>query len=93
MKLHSLSFGAACGLLLGSAIAVLTLISSSRAASGEKSGQTLRGLAAVFKGYNPYRKSGIWIGLGYGLGFGFVGGLVFALVYNLLVGILGGNKG
>lgn len=92
MKLHSLSFGAACGLALGSAVAAATFVSSSRAAKGERAGQTLRGLSAVFPRYNPYRKTGIWIGLGWGLAYGFVGGLVFAIVYNILAGILGGKK-
>ena len=97
MKLHSVSFGAACGLLLGSAVAAASAVCWYRVTQqtppAKQAGQTLRGLAAVFRGYNPYRMSGIWIGLAWGTAYGFVGGLVFALVYNLLVGILGGSKG
>jgi hypothetical protein len=80
-QLNAVVVGLVSGLLLGSAILVLTIILVVR--GGEVVGPHLGLLGQVFIGYRVTVAGG-FIGFLYGLAVGFVAGFLFTLLYNRL---------
>ena len=79
MKLNTLAFALACGMMWGFGLFALTWwIIAFDGATGER---TLIGL--IYRGYN-ISATGSFIGLAWALPDGFVGGAIFAWLYNLL---------
>ncbi len=76
MGLNARAFGLACGLLLGVAGLLGTLLSL-----WFGGGQTITLLAAVYFGYS-WSVLGALLALVWGFVYGFVGGWIFASLYN-----------
>lgn len=84
MKLHTLAFGLACGILWGIGVLLMGLLAA----------MTGYGIAFVdflgdfYRGYDP-TPMGSFIGLLWGFADGALGGVIFSWLYNSLVGKLG----